>query len=237
MSKHTALALAPPPRQLTWLEPLSVLELPRLLLAAPQLRQLPRGDGSPVLVTPGYGTSDRSTALLRAFLNWLGYQTYPWGLGKNTGDVPKLVEKLQPALANISKQHNKPVHLIGWSLGGVLMRELARDNPQLAQQVITLGTPVVGGPKYTVTAKAYREKGYDLDEIEAGIAAREAKPISVPVLSIYSKRDGVVGWQASLDQNSLAVSHQQVQARHMGLGISPEVFSIIAKRLAEQPRA
>jgi len=73
----------------------------------------------------------------------------------------------------------------------------------------------------------------DLDVIEATIAARESRPISVPVTSIYSKRDGVVGWQASIDRHTPQAEHFEVRATHLGLGISPDVLKILARKLAQ----
>jgi hypothetical protein len=72
----------------------------------------------------------------------------------------------------------------------------------------------------------------NLDEIEATIAARESTPIRVPVTSIYSKRDGIVGWQASIDKHTVNVEHVEVRATHLGLGISPDIFRILARKLA-----
>ena len=124
--------------------------------------------------------------------------------------------------------------LIGWSLGGYLAREAARERPQAAHQVITLGSPVVGGPKYTAVAGAYLRRGIDLDVIEAEVAARNRQPLDTPVTAVYSRSDGVVAWQACIDRHSTNVEHVEVETTHLGLGFSPEVFQIIAERLARE---
>jgi hypothetical protein len=115
----------------------------------------------------------------------------------------------------------------------VFARETARDYPGYVSQVVTMGSPVVGGPKYTTMGRIFEKRGADLDEIEATIAARESTPIQVPLTCIYSKRDGIVGWQASIDRHSPQVEHIEVYTTHLGLGISPDVFKIIAKKLAD----
>ena len=102
-------------------------------------------------------------------------------------------------------------------------------------RVITLGSPVVGGPKYTASHRYYLRQGYDLDEIEATVAARDKVPLNVPVTAIYSKRDGVVTWQACIDRVNPGTEHVEVGTSHLGLGLSPDVYSIIARRLAESP--
>lgn len=92
----------------------------------------------------------------------------------------------------------------------------------------------MGGPKYTSFGKSYAAQGINLDSIEARIAEREKRPISVPITSVYSKRDGIVAWQASIDKLNPQAEHVEVNATHLGLGISPEVFKVLAKKLAQK---
>jgi hypothetical protein len=211
-----------------------LLELPSLLLSSPRLARQPKGRGEPVLVLPGFGTGDASTAVLRAYLRYLGHRPHGWGLGRNTGDVPALLARVLERLDRIAAESRRPVALIGWSLGGVLAREAARERPAAARLVITLGSPVIGGPKYTAVAGFYRRQGLDLDAIEAQVAARNQQPIEIPVTAIYSRRDGVVAWRACIDRHTPQVDHVEVEATHLGLGFSPRVFEIIAKRLARR---
>ncbi|NND00384.1 MAG: alpha/beta fold hydrolase [Gammaproteobacteria bacterium] len=211
-------------------ESLSGFEFARLAAAVPVLRRQPKGNGEPVMVLPGYAASDRSTVPLRAYLSWLGYDTCGWDLGRNTGNVRELLPRVANRVRLIGQQKGS-VNLIGWSLGGVIAREVAREIPAMVRQVVTMGSPVVGGPKYTSLGSAFAGQGVDLDAIEARIAARESRPIRVPVTSIYSKRDGIVSWQASIDRHNPQVDHIEVGATHLGLGISPDVFRIIAAKL------
>ncbi len=211
-----------------------LLELPKLLLQFPTLARQPRGSGRRVLVLPGYGAGDASTALLRAYVRFLGYQPRGWGLGRNCGAVPDLLPPVVERLQALAREEGRPIGLIGWSLGGYLAREAARELPRATNQVITLGSPVVGGPKYTAVAGAYRRRGFDLDAIEAEVAARNLRPLETPVTAVYSRRDGVVAWRACIDRFSLNVEHVEVETTHLGLGFSPEVFRIIAERLARR---
>jgi thioesterase domain-containing protein len=100
------------------------------------------------------------------------------------------------------------------------------------RKVITLGTPVIGGPRYTATARRYRAQGHDLDELERAVRSRYATPLTVPVTAVYSKRDGVVAWQACIDQWSPHVNHVEVDATHVGLILSPRVLEIVAAEIA-----
>jgi surfactin synthase thioesterase subunit len=135
-------------------------------------------------------------------------------------------------MASFARRAQQEVHLIGWSLGGYLAREVARERPDLVRQVITLGTPVVGGPKYTVVARAFHRQGIDVDAIEAEIELRNQISFHTPVTAIYSRKDAVVSWEACIDRDAANVEHIEVRTTHLGFGFSPEVYKIIAKRLA-----
>lgn len=124
-------------------------ELAALLAATPWLRKLPRGDGHPVLVFPGLGANDFTTFALRRFLDHLGYVTHPWGQGFNFGPRRGVLERCNSEVRALFERHARPVSLIGWSLGGIYARELAKELPEHARCVITLGTPFSGHPRAT----------------------------------------------------------------------------------------
>lgn len=215
-------------------ESLTPFEFARLIAAWPSLARQQRGNGEPVIVLPGLGASNISTVIMRGYLSWLGYSTQGWDVGRNHGNVRELLPLVADQVRQVHALNGSKVNVIGWSLGGVIAREVARDYPDSVRQVVTMGSPIVGGPKYTSFARIYRGADVDMDAVEARIAARECRPISVPVTSIYSKRDGIVGWQASIDKHNAQVDHLEVGATHLGLGISPDVFKILAKKLATQ---
>jgi pimeloyl-ACP methyl ester carboxylesterase len=211
---------------LAWLDPL------QLMLRVPELARAPRGRGEPVLVLPGFAASDASTLALRSYLRWLGYDARGWALGTNRGDLQALVPRVIALLEAQAAAAGVRVRCIGWSLGGNLAREYARERPDLVERVVTLGTPAVGGPKYTSVAGNYRRRGLDLDAVETLVADRERVPIGVPITAIYSRRDGIVAWQACIDRSSPHVEHVEVSAAHLGLGFHPEVYRVVADRLA-----
>jgi len=210
-----------------------VLEFPLLLLRAIELACQPRGHGEPVLVLPGYGAGDGSTAILKTYLRLLGYRVSGWHLGRSSGDVPDLLPRVLRRILSISRKSQQPVRVIGWSFGGYLAREAARERPEAIHQVITLGTPVVGGPKYTVAARAFHRRGVDLDAMEAEIEARNKILLQTPVTAIYSRADAFVAWEACIDHYGSNVEHVEVRTTHMGFGFSPQVYKIIALRLAD----
>jgi pimeloyl-ACP methyl ester carboxylesterase len=190
-------------------EGLWAFELPRLALAAPELARLPRGAGEPVLVLPGLGAGDASTSVLRGFLSLLGYRVSGWDLGLNTGAIDRVLPRLRRRIEQRAADTGQRVRLVGWSLGGYLARELARERSDLVQRVITLGSPI------SVRALAPR-----------------ARAIGVPITAIYSRADAIVHWRACIDRESPDVEHLEVAASHLGLGFSAEVFAHVAERLA-----
>lgn len=226
--------LQPPSSSHVIREARGLIELPRLLLRFPSLARQPRGHGEPVLVLPGYGAGDGSTMILKGYLRMLSYRARGWALGRNHGDLGALLPRLLRRLGNLSRRSKEKVTIIGWSLGGYLARELARERPDLVRMVITLGTPVVGGPKYTVVAKSYRKRGIDIEAIAAEVDRRNRlADLEIPVVAIYSRNDSVVAWQACIDRQSPNIEHVEVKSTHLGFGFSADVYKIIAQRLAQ----
>lgn len=215
-------------------EAAGLFELPRLVASTASLRNEPRGDGSRVIVLPGFGANDRSTWPIRRFLRSLGYVPEGWGLGVNRGQVPEAIETLGQTIAKATEAGAPRISLVGWSLGGYIAREVARDHPDGVRGVVTLGSPVVGGPKYTTVSAVAGLRGWDLDEIEAAIEERKQTPLRVPVTAIYSRRDGVVAWPACVDpERGGPIEHVEVDTTHVGLGFNIDVYRVMARRLAE----
>ena len=221
-------SLAPPSRRAT----LGELRLPLDALRwVPQWWTLPRGRARvarSVVLLPGFGAGPGSLVALRRHLERRGHAVADWGLGRNTGRMQQVMPALQARVEARVREGGEPVVLVGWSLGGYLARELARQHPGLARRVVTLGSPVVGGPRYTATARWYASNGFDLDQIEQAVRQRYARPLQTPVTAIWSKRDGVVAWQACIDRWSPDVRHVEVDESHLGMGFAPRVLAIVA---------
>jgi pimeloyl-ACP methyl ester carboxylesterase len=201
--------------------------LPALLTTRVRRVAQPR----PVLLLPGFGAGPGSMRVMEHFLRRHGHRVRDWGLGRNTGEARKHRLELEPVVRSTIERYGEPVVVVGWSLGGLIAREYAREHPEHIRQVITLGTPVIGGPRYTATAGRYRKQGHDLDELERAVAQRYATPLRAPVTAIYSKRDGIVAWQACMDKWSPDVRHVEVDETHLGLVLSPRVLAIVADEL------
>lgn len=223
----------PPPPAMVALQGLAFAELAALVPSLPWLRSAPRGDGHPVLVLPGFLASDLSTIVLRRFLRDRGYHAHGWRLGTNRGPTPDIVAGLGQRFLALRARHGRPLSLVGWSLGGIYARELARRFPDDVRQVITLGSPFVD-PQASVVAALARRLGVT-DPRPAPTDLRE--PLAVPTTSIYSRIDGIVAWRSCLERPGPERENVQVWSSHNGMGHHPRVLMIIADRLAQTPGA
>jgi pimeloyl-ACP methyl ester carboxylesterase len=224
-----------PPAGLFLIEPARGLGgLAVLPLTAPWLAAAPRGDGHGVLVLPGLLASDLSTALLRRFLRSLGYAVRGWDLGRNVGPTEAVLDGLPRALAALAESTGGPVSVVGWSLGGIYARELARQRPGQVRQVITLASPfALTDPRQSRAEGAYRRRS----RLHAGggrVPTREqvARPISVPSTAAYSRLDGIVCWQACIEPETAVHENVEVRCGHLGFGTDLATLWLIADRLA-----
>ena len=217
--------------------PRALFELGSLPFAAPALATAPRGDGHPVLVLPGFIASDTSTGVLRAYLKRMGYDAHAWELGRNLG--PRAIgaegEKLVARLRAIHEATGQKVSLVGWSLGGIMARIVARRAPDAVRQVITLGSPFAGSPKATNVWRAYEYlTGHHVESDNArGQLAEAASAPPVPSTAIYSREDGVVAWQICMEAPGPETDNIEVHGSHCGMGVNPAVLYAVADRLAQ----
>ncbi len=233
--------MTPPSKLLLVLEAVrSLFEYTQSILLSLPLQYIsPKGDGHPVVVFPGLGAADGSTHYVRSFLSGIGYNVYPWGLGRNLGPrngIDKLTSVVVERIREISKENGgAKVSLIGWSLGGIYVREIAKAEPDLVRQVITLGTPFKGDPSATNVTMLYEMLSKDRGHLDPYIIESIAKRPSVPFTSIFSKTDGVVSWESSIeDESTLSENIEIPGASHLGLGHNPICMHVIANRLAQQ---
>ena len=207
------------------------------LRAASLAADVPHGNGAPALVIPGLGTSALSTTTLRRFLRHAGYRTYDWGLGRNMGPRGGLdtwLARLEPRLVAISRKHRGArVHLVGWSLGGIYARELAKRRPDLVRQVVTLGSPLSGDPEATNGKLLYRLLAGGSAATDETLLQRVRVAPDVPCASLYSRIDGVVSWESSrLDDTDLQRAYEIPGVSHLGLVSDPRALSALARVLA-----
>lgn len=235
------LDIPPPKLLLLALEFRAFWEFGALLPSLPVLGRAPPGDGHPVVVFPGLSAGDISTLPMRRYLDSLGYRTHGWGQGLNLGPRAGVVDAAKAHVVQIYRHSDRPVSLVGWSLGGIYAREFAKELnlavPGMVRSVITLGTPFGAAHTSTNAWRLYElASGRNIEDEMQAYDLPIAPP--VPTSSIYSRSDGIVAWQGSVQAagTSAAPSENiEVVASHFGIGLNPSAWWALADRLAQTP--
>jgi pimeloyl-ACP methyl ester carboxylesterase len=184
----------------------------------------------PVMLLPGFGSHPRRMRPMADALAAAGHQVHEWGLGLNLGPNPRNFSYLMRRVANIARESWHPVALVGWSLGGLFAREIARREPQMVAKVITMGTPFSGDPRANNAWRAYQViTGHSVDAppIECDFAVKPP----VPTVALWSPRDGIVqpraasGWPHERDR---AVA---IRCSHLDFASAPKVVAEVLRQL------
>jgi pimeloyl-ACP methyl ester carboxylesterase len=189
----------------------------------------PRGPeaGPPALVIPGWMASDRTTIALRRALGEAGWRVHGWELGWNWGAREDTVDRLTRRLGEIGG--GRPVLVVGWSLGGVYARELARASPEQVRAVVTLGSPFSGDPKQNNVWRLYeRIAGHKVDE--PPIPRITDKP-PVAHLAIWSPRDGIVAPRAARGLEQERDEAVELKCTHMAFGVSTRTVRDVVREI------
>jgi pimeloyl-ACP methyl ester carboxylesterase len=179
-------------------------------------------------VIPGFAANDRTTTELRRALAEAGFRVHPWRQGMNWGARADTLDRLRRAVDMCG--HDEPLVLVGWSLGGLYAREIARVEPHRVRAVVTLGTPVWGDRRrYTNVWRLYEwVAGHPVDD--PPIPDSPAKP-PVPTLAIWSSRDGIVGVASARGTNDTRDKAVEVSSTHMGFAVSKKGTRAAAREI------
>ncbi len=218
------------------MESRAVFELGAVMAASPLLRAFGRGDNHPVLILPGFLAGDSSTAPLRSILQSQGYWVHGWRLGRNLGPTPDVVDGLVDRLQELHDRHQRPVSLIGWSLGGIYARRLARKWPELVRQVITLGSPFRIKPTDRSAASALFDRLQPTHDDRPRRTApelerRPARGAGYRDLHPHRRRRAVV----AVHRGKIGAQAENIEVlgSHSGLGFNPAAILAISDRLAQ----
>lgn len=227
----------PPHPLLALLEVRAAPELGAFAATAPAMAALlPRAKGRrPVLVLPGFMAGDTSTKPLRTLLATLGYDTHGWGLGANLGPTAEIIDGLIELVERLDREKGQ-IDIVGWSLGGLFAREIARFAPASVRQVITLGSPFqTTGPEHSNARAAFvaLQSRHTDHSLVPRMPSWAREPLGVPTTSIYTRTDGVVNWHQCLNRELPRTENVEVYGSHCGLGHNPAAIYVIANRLAQ----
>lgn len=208
-----------------------------MMLAMMQSEDVPTGDGHPVIIFPGLAAGGKSVAPLRKHCESLGYAAMDWGRGYNVGpkgDIDEWMKNLAEHTSSLLGPHKQSATLVGWSLGGLYARELAKLLGPRVRQVITIGTPFNAGVHHTNVGWLFKLLTGSEPTPDPARTEQLRTPPPVPTLSIYSRNDGVVAWQTCRPDIASALADDvEIDGSHMGMGWNPEVLRIVGDRLAK----
>ena len=201
--------------------------LPRLAYGFGHLDSRGPEDGPPALVIPGFIANDRTTMELRRALAEAGWRVHPWAMGWNLGATKDIIRQLQTQLEAI--WDGRPILVVGWSLGGVFARELARAMPDKVRAVVTLGSPFSGDPHWNNVWRLYEwVAGHPVDQ--PPIKRVFAKP-PVPTLAIWSARDGIVAIRAAKGLAEESDAAVEMSCCHMAFGVSRKATRQVVREI------
>jgi pimeloyl-ACP methyl ester carboxylesterase len=181
-------------------------------------------DGPPLLVIPGFLATDRSTLGLQRAFGDAGYRTDGWRMGFNSGAKPDTLSRLIERTALFGK--GRPVILVGWSLGGIFAREVAKLRPDLVEKVVTMGTPFSGDPRANNVWRLYElVAGHKVDAPPIEAQLHEKPP--VPTIALWSRRDGIVAPASARGRDGERDAAIELSCSHMGFAVSAEAWPAV----------
>jgi len=212
-----------------------VAEYALFFAVEPLLQRAPSGDGHHVLVLPGFLADDCSTFGLRWHLRNLGYATHGWDLGRNVGPTREIVSGMRHCLDALADEYGEKISLVGWSLGGIYARELARDVPSEVRQVITLASPFrltnLAQTRTGLLYQRYRPRHEPRYQVPPYSSSHE--PLTVPSSAVYTRSDGIVAWQTCVQPIDAISENIEVRGSHCSLGHHVAVAYAVGDRLAQ----
>ncbi|HEU0134712.1 MAG TPA: alpha/beta hydrolase [Allosphingosinicella sp.] len=189
------------------------------------------GLGRAVMVIPAFLANDIPTAQLRRTLNACGFQAYGWRQGVNLGARRDKFERLLRRIDIIAAETRGRVALVGWSLGGLYARELAKRRASSVAMVVTLGTPFSQSLRANNAWKLYEAiNDHDVDHPPVPIAP-DVKP-PVPTVAMWSPLDGIVAPASAAGEDWEADKRVELRCRHNEMVSDPGALRAIVAELA-----
>lgn len=188
------------------------------------------GDGRQVMVIPGFMASDQTTSRLRRSLQNAGFEAHGWGLGRNKGIKADIFERLDERVEEL--QHEVPLTLIGWSLGGLIAREYAKYAPHRVAKVVTLGSPFSGDLRSNNAWRIYEFiAGHKVDSPPIDVTLSEKPP--VPTYAFWSSNDGVVAPHSARGKRHESDDRIELDCTHMAFVARPDSIRAIARAIVD----
>jgi len=219
----------PPPKYLLFLDGVSLVS--RFWRAFGSLGERGPAHGRKIMVVPGFLASDRTTLGLQRALAHAGFRVTGWGMGLNRGAHSTILDEIIHGLERFGE--GEQVILIGWSLGGVFTREVAKLRPDLVAAVFTMGSPFSGDPRANNAWRLYeRVTGHSVDE--PPVEVRKGTKPPVPTIALWSRRDGMVAPAAARGEQHESDEHIELRCSHMAFATNGRAIREIVRVVRER---
>ena len=218
----------PPPRRLLIREAAALTV--RLYRAFGRLGERGNPGAPPLMVIPGFFASDRSTLGLQRALAEEGYRVAGWGLGWNLGARADTLDRIAAQIERFSPE--RPATLVGWSLGGIYAREVAKIRPDLVERVVSLGSPFAGDPRANNVWRLYElVSRHPVDKPPLNVDLGAKPPVHT--IALWSRRDGIIAPACARGFEGQSDRQVELDCSHMGFATSRRAFKHIAAVLRE----
>lgn len=209
-------------------------------------RGVPLGDKAPVVLLPAAIAGDWIMPVLSSWLRRIGYRPFPSTISLHVDCSDRTLARLLPHLDRIADAEGRPLTLLGHSRGGLLARAAAVRRPELVRRVVTLASPLAD-PSAVVdltlsAAASLARRRFERSGLPGCLTAACACPFGVAfgapwpagpegprLVSLFTRTDGVVAWQACLTPDGHNV---EVRGTHTGLLASRNAYRAVAGALA-----
>ena len=183
-----------------------------------------------VMLLPGFGAHPIRMRYMASELEKAGHTVKRWGLGFNFGATRRRFDKVERRLLDLYERTQEPIVLVGWSLGGVMARELAKLHPDKVAKVVTMGSPFSGNPRANNGWRAYQAiAGHRVDEPEIDADIAEKPPVET--VALWSPRDGIVHPRSACGKPGERDRAVALRCSHMGFVLTPEAVAAVAGEL------
>lgn len=183
-----------------------------------------------VMLLPGFGAHPLRMRYMARQLEAAGHKVKRWGQGFNLGAAPDTIDRIEERLLAIHARYDTPVHLIGWSLGGVFAREIAKRHPDMVAKVVTMGSPFSGHPRANNGWRAYHlVAGHRVEEPPVECAVNIKPPVET--VALWSARDGIVHPRSARGRPGERDRAIALRCTHMGFVQSREAIEAVLKEL------
>ena len=183
-----------------------------------------------IMLLPGLFTHPARMGFMRRQLEAAGHRVHYWGMGINLGPTEANFANLRQRVRALHARHGEEIVLVGWSLGGLFAREIAKLEAEKVAAVLTMGSPFSGDPRANNAWRAYQfVAGHRVEDVP--ITCDPAVKPPVPTIALWSPRDGIIAPRSAAGKPGERDRAVALRCTHLGFAHSREAVSAVLREL------